>query len=93
MQDRTQRYQSVMDFKRAVFDIVTRPPTGAPAAPLADAPQPSAPPTPTPTFHRVLILEDDLLLRGMIVRILRSKGIEIIECSEGEEAVRRYQKP
>ncbi|MBX7206757.1 MAG: protein kinase [Verrucomicrobiaceae bacterium] len=92
MQDRAQRYQSVADFKRAIFEIVTKPP-GTRAAPVADAPpQPAAPQPPAPSFHRVLILEDDLLLRGMIVRILRSKGFEVIESSEGGEAVLRYRE-
>ncbi len=89
MQDRTQRYQSVTDLKRAIFEIVTRPLAEVQAPqpnPAADAP------APTPTFQRVLVLEDDLLLRGMITRILRAEGIEIIQCTEGGEAVRRYQE-
>lgn len=95
MQDRTQRYQSVSDLKRAIFEIITHPLGGAAeSAPLVNAPPPSPvpPPMPTPSFRRILVLEDDLLLRGMIVRILRAEGIEIIEASEGGEAVRRYQE-
>lgn len=90
MQDRAQRYQSVSDLKRALAEIITRQLSGSPAGQPVDAPPPS--PAPPPAFKRILVLEDDLLLRGMIVRILRAQGIEIIEASEGGEAVRRYQE-
>lgn len=95
MQDRAQRYQTVTDLKRAIIEIITQPLPGAPpTAPIeTHGPTvPPGPPTPPPTFHRVLVLEDDLLLRGMITRILRAEGMEVIECTEGGEAVTRYQE-
>lgn len=80
MTDRAQRYQSAGDLKRAIFESVSAPPASAPAAAHG------------PASHRVLVLEDDLLLRGMITRILRGTGFEVIECSEGGEAVRCFQE-
>jgi serine/threonine protein kinase len=95
MQDRNQRYQSVADFRNAIHAIITQPLEPEPVE-VRKQPKPSAPVSPptkkTGTFARVLVLEDDLLLRGMIVRILRSESMEVTETSEGGETVRRYEE-
>lgn len=52
-----------------------------------DAPPEVAAPTP-----RILVLEDDPLVRSLIVRNLTSNGFEVIESSEGSETVRIYQE-
>jgi serine/threonine protein kinase len=95
MQDRNQRYQSVGDLRNAIHAIITQPLAPVAAEPVREAPK--APPAPSApkkggTFARVLVLEDDLLLRGMIVRILRSESMEVTETSEGGETVRRYEE-
>jgi two-component system, cell cycle sensor histidine kinase and response regulator CckA len=41
---------------------------------------------------RILILEDDPLVRSLIQRNLVSQGFEVIETAEGTETIRRYQE-
>lgn len=52
-----------------------------------DAPPEVAAPTP-----RILVLEDDPLVRSLIVRNLTSNGFEVTESAEGSETVRIYQE-
>jgi CheY-like chemotaxis protein len=49
------------------------------SAPLSSAP-------------RVLILEDDPLVRSLITRNLTSNGFDVTETAEGSETIRRYQE-
>ena len=42
--------------------------------------------------QRILVLEDDPLVRSLIVRNLGSQGYEITETAEGSETVRMYQE-
>ncbi|MFM2179230.1 MAG: hypothetical protein RL015_3328 [Verrucomicrobiota bacterium] len=49
----------------------------------------SQPPSASP---RILVLEDDPLVRSLIVRNLSSQGYEITETAEGSETVRAYQE-
>lgn len=49
----------------------------------------AAPPSASP---RILILEDDPLVRSLIVRNLTSQNYEIAESAEGSETVRLYQE-
>ena len=41
---------------------------------------------------RLLILEDDPLVRSLITRNLTSQGFEVTETAEGSETIRRYQE-
>jgi len=43
------------------------------------------------TAPRILVLEDDPLVRSLIVRNLSSQGFEVVESAEGSETVRLYQ--
>lgn len=54
---------------------------------LFEAPPEAAAPTP-----RILVLEDDPLVRSLIVRNLTSNGFEVAESAEGSETVRLYQE-
>jgi len=54
---------------------------------LFEAPPEAAAPTP-----RILVLEDDPLVRSLIVRNLTSNGFEVVESAEGSETVRLYQE-
>jgi two-component system, cell cycle sensor histidine kinase and response regulator CckA len=56
---------------------------GLPPSPFETAPPPAAP--------RILILEDDPLVRALIVRNLQSQGYDVTETPEGTETVRAYQ--
>ncbi len=51
----------------------------------------SAPEVAAPT-PRILVLEDDPLVRSLIVRNLTSNGFEVAESAEGSETVRLYQE-
>jgi len=48
-------------------------------------------PVPSAT-PRILILEDDPLVRSLITRNLTSQGFEVTETPEGSETIRRYQE-
>ena len=47
---------------------------------------------PQTTTSRILVLEDDPLVRSLIVRNLSSQGYEITETAEGSDTVRVYQE-
>jgi two-component system, cell cycle sensor histidine kinase and response regulator CckA len=44
------------------------------------------------TAPRILVLEDDPLVRSLIVRNLSTQGFEVVESAEGSETVRLYQE-
>ncbi|MCW0219740.1 MAG: protein kinase [Prosthecobacter sp.] len=81
--DRNQRYANAAEFKQALISSIT--------LPLAP---PKIPPTPAakPLQGRVLVLEDDLLLRQLIVRNLKNEGFEIVETGDGRDTVKRYSE-
>lgn len=56
------------------------------------APTQSYEPKNTPATGRILVLEDDHLVRSLIVRNLASQGYEVTESVEGSETVQRYQE-
>jgi two-component system cell cycle sensor histidine kinase/response regulator CckA len=51
-----------------------------------------APPELTAANPRILVLEDDPLVRSLIVRNLTSNGFDVAESAEGSETVRMYQE-
>ncbi|TDU71048.1 serine/threonine protein kinase [Prosthecobacter fusiformis] len=85
MPDRTQRYATAAEFKQALISCTTLPLEAMqmkPAAPVARQAK--------PLQGRVLVLEDDLLLRQLIVRNLKNEGFEIVETGDGVDTVRCY---
>jgi serine/threonine protein kinase len=85
--DRDQRYPSAAEFKHALLSSITIPlPSGHASAPVV----PTSPPK--PLQGRVLVLEDDLLLRQLIVRNLKNEGFEIVETGDGVETIQRYSE-
>jgi len=44
------------------------------------------------TTPRILVLEDDALVRGLIVRNLQSQNYEVAETTDGNDTVRAYQQ-
>lgn len=81
MPDREQRHASAAAFKAALLGAVTVPMHTQSAAP-AQPPRPQA--------GRLLILEDDTLLRQIIARQLRAAGYEVTETEDGAETVTAY---
>jgi len=80
MPDRQQRHPNAAAFKAALHGALTVPIQGAPPVP---------PPAPAGA-GRLLILEDDSLLRQIIARQLRAAGFEITETEDGADTVRAY---
>jgi signal transduction histidine kinase/CheY-like chemotaxis protein len=62
----------------------------APAAPRtpANSPAPSVPPPQPPQALRVLVVEDDALIRMSIAEMLESRGHTVFEAGDGNEAIR-----
>jgi len=83
--DRNQRYASAAEFKQALISSITMP------LPPKQVPVNASPIT-KPFQGRVLVLEDDLLLRQLIVRNLKNEGFEIVETGDGVDTVRRYSE-
>lgn len=82
MPDRDQRHASAAAFKTALMGAVTQPmPVQHHAAP---------PQLPISTPLRLLILEDDTLLRQIIARQLRAAGYEVTETEDGVETLAAY---
>ncbi len=97
--DRNDRYASA-DALKAELQELTQQPTQSQSAqvPAKVVSAISSLQTPTPssgpktTVGRVLVLEDDVLLRNLIVRTLKKEGYEIIETSDGTDTVRLYSE-
>lgn len=89
MHDRNQRYQSVTELRCAVEEVIHRPllPSGATAPSAPEARRPTRPLT-----RRVLLLEDDLLVRDVLRRNLESAGLEIAETGDGRDTLRVYHE-
>lgn len=86
MPDRDQRYSTAAEFKQALLSSITMPlDATSPASPS----QPSVP-SAKPPQGRVLVLEDDVLLRQLIVRNLKNAGFEIVETADGVDTIRCY---
>ena len=86
MPDRSQRYSTAAEFKQALQAATTAPlEMVPPAAPAIVAPS-------KPILARVLVLEDDVLLRNLIVRNLKNEGFEIIETADGADTVKCYSE-
>lgn len=75
--DRNQRYASAQEFRQALEDGLAPPDSAAQAQQTRFA-------------GRILVLEDDVLLRQLIVRNLRGENFEVVETEDGAETVKRY---
>jgi two-component system cell cycle sensor histidine kinase/response regulator CckA len=70
--------------KGTVFKIYF-PRVAAPAEPIAPAPAPRGAARGTET---VLVVEDEVMVRTLAVRVLRQAGYDVLEAGDGEEALR-----
>ena len=98
--DRSQRQSSAEVFKAELLATQSTPAPSAPVisatqnAPSAPATKPASGPasTPKPFAGRVLVLEDDVLLRNLMTRTLRREGYETTETSDGADTVKAYSE-
>jgi serine/threonine protein kinase len=79
--DRDHRFLTAAEMKQALSDAL-RPEPAQPVKVHASA----------PSTGRVLVLEDDGLLRNLIARNLKHEGFEVIETADGVDTVRCYQE-
>lgn len=89
--DRTQRFDDAAEFKQALLALRSAPvaapdPAPPPAAAIVSAPASK------PIIGSVLVLEDHVLLRNLIVRNLKNEGYEIIETADGSDTVKLYNE-
>ncbi len=86
MTDRQHRYQSVGDMRRmieaALVPSTAQSPT--PSRPLPAVAKPSA--------GRILLLEDDLMVRDLLRRALEKASFEVVETGDGKDTLRLYQE-
>lgn len=88
MPDRQQRFQSLGDMRRAI-DAALAPspvPAHSPSTPLFAAAS-----TKTETA-RILLLEDDLMVRDLLRRALVKARYEVFETADGKDTLRLYQE-
>lgn len=103
--DRNQRQRSAEELKGELLDALASPPQApAPAAAsvfgAGTAPgarpamkSPTGPATSAkPYAGRVLLLEDDVLLRNLMVRTLKREGYEVVETADGSDTVKAYSE-
>lgn len=88
MPDRNHRYATAAEFKKAL--IASLSPVSTPV--ISTVSPPSTTRLSKENQGRVLVLEDDLLLRQLIVRNLKNEGFEIVETGDGVDTVRRYNE-
>lgn len=82
MQDRQHRFQSVADMRRAI-EAALIPAAQTPSKPLA---------RPALNNRRILLLEDDLMVRDLLRRALEKASFEVVETGDGKETLRLYQE-
>ncbi len=103
--DRNQRQRSADELKGELLDALASPPQAPASAPAAvfgagTAPgatsamkSPTGPaPSTKPYAGRVLLLEDDVLLRNLMVRTLKKEGYEVVETADGSDTVKAYSE-
>ncbi|MHB1081548.1 MAG: protein kinase domain-containing protein [Prosthecobacter sp.] len=82
MTDREHRYQSMGDMRR-VIEAALVPVAHTPSRPL---------PVAKPSAGRILLLEDDLMVRDLMRRALEKASFEVVETGDGKETLRQYQE-
>lgn len=84
MPDRQHRFQSITDMRRAIEAALVPAVAQTPSAPL-----PAAAPT---KAGRILLLEDDLMVRDLLRRALENAAFEVVETGDGKDTLRHYQE-
>jgi len=81
MTDPQHRYQSVGDMRRVIEGAMV-PVAQTPSKPL---------PVAKPSAGRILLLEDDLMVRDLLRRALEKASFEVVETGDGKDTLRLYQ--
>ena len=106
MADRNQRYQSITEMRRALETLNT--PAGVSRVLSADGSKGEKPstvegtspiatsllrrPVAPPSARRILLLEDDAMVRNLMRKYLELGGFEITETIEGRETIEKYNE-
>ena len=92
MPDRNQRFQSVTELRRALESATARPVTGDLTSATTSVARPVSRPVTQPIARRVLLLEDDLLVRDIMRRNLELSGFQVVETGDGRDTLQIYHE-
>ena len=84
MPDRQHRFQSITDMRRAIEAALVPAVAQTPSAPLQSFAPPKA--------GRILLLEDDLMVRDLMRRALEKAAFDVVETGDGKDTLRLYQE-
>jgi serine/threonine protein kinase len=84
MPDRQHRFQSITDMRRAIEAALVPAVAQTPSAPLQSFASPKA--------GRILLLEDDLMVRDLMRRALEKAAFDVVETGDGKDTLRLYQE-
>lgn len=84
--ERQHRFQSVRDMRLAIEATLVPAGLQTPSAPLRQTPSSVG------KAGRVLLLEDDLMVRYLLRRTLEKASFEVVETGDGTETLRQYQE-
>lgn len=84
MPDRQHRFQSITDMRRAIEAALVPAVAQTPSAPLQSFTPPKA--------GRILLLEDDLMVRDLMRRALENAAFEVVETGDGKDTLRLYHE-
>lgn len=82
MHDRQHRYQSLGDMRRAI-EAALVPAVQTPSRPLQMS---------KASAGRIILLEDDLMVRDLLRRALEKASFEVVETGDGRDTLRLYQE-
>jgi serine/threonine protein kinase len=83
MPDRQHRFQSITDMRRAIEAALVPAVAQRPSEPLQSFALPKA--------GRILLLEDDLMVRDLMRRALEKAAFDVVETGDGKDTLRLYQ--
>lgn len=83
MPDRQHRFQSITDMRRAIEAALVPAVAQRPSEPLQSFAPPKA--------GRILLLEDDLMVRDLMRRALEKAAFDVVETGDGKDTLRLYQ--
>ncbi len=93
MPDRNQRFQSMTELRRALEAATAAPAAGeAVTRPATTSASPASRPLSHAVPRRVLLLEDDLMVRDILRRNLELSGLQVVETGDGRDTLKLYHE-